>query len=225
VKSQSSPLTAGFTLIEVLVAAAIIALLIVILVPSLHHARSQTRRTMCMTNLRQIGAASWAYATAHRDKLPDADTLGLHAFRRAPGEVDPRDRGAIPETYGLAAILHTTRNLPGRSPVWICPAQSKQMQQYRNTYAFSISAYLTTKTLFQISRNDTQRQVPWVYDNYSWQPGLTGFKGPFSGYTIIAKQRYYPHLTTGGSLLTTRKEGATCALYLDGRVGVRRVSE
>lgn len=60
----------GFTLIEVLVVVAIIALLVGILVPSLTRARTQTRVTVCTSNLHQIGLAMIAYLQDSRDRMP-----------------------------------------------------------------------------------------------------------------------------------------------------------
>ena len=51
----------AFTLIEVLVVVAIIALLAAILLPTLAKARQQTRRRVCSSNLHQIGAALQEY--------------------------------------------------------------------------------------------------------------------------------------------------------------------
>lgn len=51
----------GFTLIELLVVIAIIALLIAVLLPALSRAREISRRTVCGTNLRQIGMAFQQY--------------------------------------------------------------------------------------------------------------------------------------------------------------------
>lgn len=55
----------GFTLIEVLVVVAIIALLTGVLLPSLSRAREVTRSTQCLSNLRQMAVAAFTYAGAH----------------------------------------------------------------------------------------------------------------------------------------------------------------
>lgn len=60
----------GFTLIEVLVVVAIIALLISILLPSLAAARQQARIVMCATNLRTCMQGTIFYAQASKDDMP-----------------------------------------------------------------------------------------------------------------------------------------------------------
>jgi prepilin-type N-terminal cleavage/methylation domain-containing protein len=63
---------AGFTLIEVLVVVAIIALLVAILLPSLSKARLQARRTMCLNNIRSMEQAHWMYMTSNNGLLIEA---------------------------------------------------------------------------------------------------------------------------------------------------------
>ena len=60
----------AFTLVELLVVVAIISLLMSILLPSLNRARELARRTICMTQLKQIGTAFVMYAADWRDYLP-----------------------------------------------------------------------------------------------------------------------------------------------------------
>lgn len=60
----------AFTLIEILVVVAIIALLVSILMPSLAAARRQARITVCITSLRTIGQGTYYYAQASKDDLP-----------------------------------------------------------------------------------------------------------------------------------------------------------
>jgi prepilin-type N-terminal cleavage/methylation domain-containing protein/prepilin-type processing-associated H-X9-DG protein len=65
-----SPARGGFTLIEILVVVAIIALLISILLPSLSAARSRTRTVVCLTHLRVLGQAMVTYASENRGMVP-----------------------------------------------------------------------------------------------------------------------------------------------------------
>lgn len=60
----------GFTLIEVLVVAAIIALLVAVLLPSLARARAVTRVANCTSNLHQMGLAMNVFATEHKGRVP-----------------------------------------------------------------------------------------------------------------------------------------------------------
>ncbi|MCH8528354.1 MAG: DUF1559 domain-containing protein [Kiritimatiellae bacterium] len=57
-------------MIEMLVVIAILAILGVILVPSVSNALMSARRTQCMSNLRQVGMAVLTYATEHQGRLP-----------------------------------------------------------------------------------------------------------------------------------------------------------
>lgn len=59
----------GFTLIEVLVVVAIIALLISILMPSLSQAREQAKTVRCLANLNQLGKGSNAYLGDNKDRF------------------------------------------------------------------------------------------------------------------------------------------------------------
>lgn len=60
----------GFTLIEVLVVVAIIALLVSILIPALTRAKDQARRAVCAAHLHQILISLHTYASDHKDAGP-----------------------------------------------------------------------------------------------------------------------------------------------------------
>jgi len=59
----------GFTLIELLVVIAIIAILAAILFPVFAQAKEAAKKTQCLSNTKQLGTASYMYATDNDDTL------------------------------------------------------------------------------------------------------------------------------------------------------------
>ena len=60
----------GFTLVELLIVIAIIAVLAALLLPVLGKAKEQGRATDCLSNLRQIGIALQIYVHENNDRMP-----------------------------------------------------------------------------------------------------------------------------------------------------------
>ncbi len=67
----------GFTLIELMIVIAIIAILAAILVPNFIRARAQGQLTACKSNLKNIGTALEMYSTDWSGKYPDGDVGDL----------------------------------------------------------------------------------------------------------------------------------------------------
>jgi len=91
---------AAFTLIEVLLVAAVVATLLGMTMPAVSGVRSLAQRTACMSNQRQIGLAVLAYAGDYDDRLPSARHLaGVPNaespawFQRLPPYVERKDVG------------------------------------------------------------------------------------------------------------------------------------
>lgn len=59
----------GFTLVEMLVTLALIAMLVALLLPAMSQAREASMSMRCQSNLRQLGAVAIAYAVDSRDRL------------------------------------------------------------------------------------------------------------------------------------------------------------
>jgi len=62
-----------FTLIELLVVVAIIAILASLLLPALTKARNTARRTLCLSNWKQIGMGTLSYLDENRGFFPDTN--------------------------------------------------------------------------------------------------------------------------------------------------------
>ncbi len=103
----------GFTLVEILVVLAIIALLVALIFPVLSAAREKGRSTKCMSNLRQLGKAFFMYLNDWNETFPFARDIlgsGVEWVARDPG----RGR-AIPERGVLYPYVRDAR-------VYICPS-------------------------------------------------------------------------------------------------------
>lgn len=98
--------TCGFTLLEILVVLAVIAILAALLFPAFLTARAQARRATCQSNLKQIGLGLLQYA---------ADSDGVLSM--ATDTLD--DGNAVPRLLWMNAIYPYTRS----TQIFDCPSR------------------------------------------------------------------------------------------------------
>src|SRR5436190_2366894 len=99
--------TAGFTLVELLVVIAVIAILCALLIPALANGKERGRRTACRNNLRQFYLTLHIYAADSADALP----LGYSE----PGEIDVRSRVASNRSLDGGVVIDQHLPLLARS--------------------------------------------------------------------------------------------------------------
>ena len=72
-RSPASEVRGGFTLVELLVVLAVIALLAALLLPALSKAKESARATQCLNQMRQLGMAVRLYADENGDTFPRSE--------------------------------------------------------------------------------------------------------------------------------------------------------
>lgn len=239
----------GFTLIEVLVVLAIMALLVAILIPTLGVARGRARRLVCTANLHNIYVGLMMYKDSNGDRIPEWTTMGSWHFRRPPGMIDPDDPRSLPETYGLNALLSGVRPaergtirdrkiyLSAYSDVWRCPSAHAQMwERFRNTYAAlkltvptgSSTGNIPTTNFSQLMLRGRRYEngrvwrpetIPLVQDNTGWGAGACGFRGADKWASAYPLPDYMK-VTRPHAYGNKSGANAICILWLNGFVGV-----
>ncbi len=153
----------GFTLLELLVVVAIIALLLSMLVPSLSSSRDLAKQVTCATQLRTLVQAAIDYSLEYNDAIPGSPlTSGMH-FTQTPGNEVWKPGDSISDWYDFAgAVLpmltsqwpDDREKLIGRitQKQFACPANQETYGPYPQDEGYPViqaASYLTMNTFMR----------------------------------------------------------------------------
>jgi len=113
---------AAFTLVELLVVVAVVALLLGILLPALGQARELARRSVCLSNLRQVHVAYFAYADLNEDRAP----IG---YRKGTKQWNSMIYSGWPRSYVLFGLLRRA-GLMDEPDAYFCPSERDPQFQF-----------------------------------------------------------------------------------------------
>jgi len=162
----------AFTLIELLVVVAIIAVLIAMLLPALASARESARRTVCATNLHQMGIGLAMYAGENRGIVPGTfigQSVGLCVGSTWGGSgVSPQGMGCA--IYQLFASQHLPAKIfycPDFDPVAMGRYTPEQFAEgLSSTGGFAWPSYAERTDM--PDSNDNWSNAPWRIPAFKW---------------------------------------------------------
>lgn len=111
----------GFTVVDVLVSVAVIALLISLLMPGLSLVRETARRVVCASNVRQVGLGLAMYADDFEDTLPSVNLIGP-GLEENQYQLSMRVRMSPQQWDGLGRLWQGEYLSAGQ--VFYCPSHS-----------------------------------------------------------------------------------------------------
>jgi len=179
----------GFTLVELLVVIAIIALLMAVLLPALNRARTQAKRIVCLSGLKQLTLGWMTYASGNNDKLVNGSAYsGAHSpCPTCPVPADP-----------LNSCAASLPNNPAN------PSSTQEAADHKNELPW-IGSYniLTAPDCGKKCAIDTGALWRYIQD-YKLYHCPTGNKGETITYSIVdganGRQEGRGNIGTGGTV-------------------------
>ena len=173
----------GFTIIELLVAMAVIAVLIALIAPAVQQAREAARRVECLSSLRQIGFAVQQYYDDHRGRFflhhPfDADVISNSGAADSFAEIYWEDKlmpyigsaSESPESLARQGILAAS------AKIYRCPSDPSIPVPYLG--ADGQSAGIEQRSSFTMNSllsHKTRRYGLWTLTRFSTEVGTSSF--------------------------------------------------
>ncbi|MDD5458783.1 MAG: type II secretion system protein [Phycisphaerae bacterium] len=172
----------AFTLVELLVVISIIALLLALLMPTLQQARSQAKRAVCASQLKQIGLTIFLYGYDNNDKTPPSGLWAYPGSCWASGVGNQFTEGSnyVPAYLSDKDILYCPqRGVKEIERLWqACELTYIYLPEFRENYkSAKLSKYKSSEVLFADVIADLLSFGPLWNHDYGHGSGLEDAKG------------------------------------------------
>ena len=149
----------AFTLVELLVAIAIIAILIALLVPAVQKVREASARTQCANNLKEIGTAVHNYHSGYRVFPPSLGTSTETVSSGPPGPATTNGSNYVTWLRHIAPYLEQTNaTYDQRLPIYSCPSDPRTNMMINPIDIHGYSSYLAVCGLDNYSNEGIMHQ-------------------------------------------------------------------
>jgi prepilin-type N-terminal cleavage/methylation domain-containing protein/prepilin-type processing-associated H-X9-DG protein len=165
-----------FTLIELLVVVAIIAILAAMLLPALQNAKEQAKRSVCLSNQRQLALALLAYAGDNNSYLPPGPCCNMNVtwggwLNTIPG--NPFGWSEVmydgsSNAWFMMGMLYAGNYV--RDPkVFYCPSQEYGDLKHPKAWTSGISSWFGTAGVSAFNyRSTSQGASAWTAEEYQF---------------------------------------------------------
>jgi prepilin-type N-terminal cleavage/methylation domain-containing protein/prepilin-type processing-associated H-X9-DG protein len=154
----------AFTLVELLVAMAVIAILVALLLSGLHRAKATAHAAECRNNLRQWGVATHVFASENNDYLPKDGSF-------SGSSTDEGWYIDLPRVLNLQTYhempWRTNANIDPGHCIWICPSNPRRSNG-NELFHYCLNEHVNgSGTDNQILLSNVRRPAAtvWLFDN------------------------------------------------------------
>ena len=164
-----------FTLIELLIVVAVIAILTALLLPALQGAKESARTTVCTNHLRQLGLAALMYADDYQERFPPAYEPGAGPYYQHYPAYLRHYLGGVKGTIESLSLQDTTLNPP---------IMANEVRSFGDVFSQGMNR---TRPI-----SNNVFECPSTFGPISWVYGAVGDGFVFADYTYNAPRRRLP---------------------------------
>lgn len=211
----------GFTLVELLVVLAIIAVVASLLLPALARAREAAHATRCTSNLRQLGLATQLYWDDYARTFSERTVRTNGGWRYWFGWLKDGAEGQRAFDAGQGALWPYLR---GRG-VEKCPSLQRSSSRFKTKATGAAHGYAYNLLLGprgQLPRPAHAWERPAELAVFADGGQVNDFQAPASAENPLLEEFYFFDTNTLGATVHFRHRGAAMAWFADGHVAGER---